>query len=245
MLIFVCSILKVCKEFLPPNSLTLKTNYPNFKLSVFSYSPTIILSLKTIFSLKLKRLKCIKKPLVAKNQMNEKAQIKYMLPILGGVALVLVAGYAGYRLLSGGKTILNELPKTREIHSALEIGTDWIEITPQPPMKSSQQFQYVGLKLDSVKDWDKNDRKKLALADGSPVLIEIELSDEHGNKYLLVPNRIGNYIEFGKDKSNIPLSAVPTNEPDFPPDRVYPKLRIRSQLPIKCEQIIWGNYTSW
>ena len=177
--------------------------------------------------------------------MKGKGQKKYMLPIIGGVAILLVAGYAGYKFLSSGKTVFNEIPVTREIHSAVEIGTDWIEITPQPPMKSSQQFSYIGLKLDTIKDWDKNDKKKLLLTDDSPILIEVELSDDQGNKYTLIPNRIGKYIEFGKDKSDIPLSAPPSNEPDFPPDRVYTKVRIRSERPIKCDQVIWGNYTSW
>ena len=172
-------------------------------------------------------------------------QKKYMLPILGGVALLLVASYAGYKFLSGGRTVFNELPVTREIHSAVEIGTDWIEITPQPPMESSQQFQSIGLKLVNVKDWAEKDKKKLSLPDGSAILIQVELSDEHGTKYSLVPNRIGKYVEFGKDKSDIPLSAPPSNEPDFPPDRVYTKVRIRSESPVKCEQVIWGNYTSW
>ena len=177
--------------------------------------------------------------------MKGKGQKKYMLPILGGVALLLVAGYAGYKFLSGGRTVFNELPDTREIHGSVEIGTDWIEITPQPPMESSQQFQYVGFKLANIKDWDKEDKKKLSLPDGSTILIQVELNDEHGNKYLLVPTRIGKYIEFGKDKSSIPLSAPPSNEPDFPTDRVYTKVRIRSDRPIKCEQVVWGNYTSW
>jgi hypothetical protein len=177
--------------------------------------------------------------------MNGKGQKIYMLPIIGGVAILLVAGYAGYKFLSGGRTVLNELPETREIHRSVEFGTDWTEITPQPPMKSSQPFSYIGLKLETVKDWAKNDKKKLLLTDGSPILIEVELSDDQGNKYLLVPNRIGKYIEFGKDKSNIPLSAPPSNESDFPPDRLYTKVRIRSERPINCEQVIWGNYTSW
>jgi hypothetical protein len=177
--------------------------------------------------------------------MKGKGARKYMLPILGGIALLLVAGYAGYKLLSGGRTVFNELPDKREIHGAIELGTEWVEINPKPPMESSQQVQYVGLKLDNVKDWDEKDKKKLLLTDGSVLSIEVELSDERGNKYSLVPNRIGKYVEFGKDKSDIPLSAPPSNEPDFPQDRVYTKVRIRSERPVKCEQVIWGVYTSW
>jgi len=177
--------------------------------------------------------------------MKGKGQKIYMLPIIGGVALLLVAGYAGYKFISGGRTVFSELPETREIRGPFEIGTDWIEINPQPSLESSQQFQFVGLKLISIKDWDKADKKKILLSDGNAILIEVELSDEQGNKYSLVPIRIGEYIEFGKDKSNVPLSASPSKEPDFPPDRVYTKVRIRSDRPIKCEQVVWGNYTSW
>lgn len=165
--------------------------------------------------------------------------------VIGGVALLVAAGYVGYRLLSGGRAVYNELPDKRELKGAVEIGNEWIEIKPDPPLESSQQFQYVGLKLSGVKDWDEKDKRKILLDDGSSVLIEVELSDERGNTYSLVPNRIGQYVEFGKDKSDVPLSAPPSTEPDFPQDRVYTKVRTRSERTIKCEEIIWGAYTSW
>jgi hypothetical protein len=160
-----------------------------------------------------------------------------------GVALFLAfVAYAGYRIVSYGLSVYQELPSKKEIAGPVEIGPDWREFAPQPPLKSSGRVQYVGLKLENVKRWDSKDARRLMLADGTSVLIEVELHDERGNIYSLVPNGIGPYIEFGKQKY-AQTEPPNTNEPDFPSDRFYTKIRVRSDKRVSCSQIVWGSYT--
>jgi len=140
-------------------------------------------------------------------------------------------------------SFFSDLTKSeQEISGVVELSPEWKEFKPDPPLKSKRRIQYVGLELDNIKGWNERDRRKLII-DGKDVLIEIELFDEHGNKHALVPNRIGKRVEFGKPKEDI--SNQPSDAPDFPSDREYTKISIRSEPSVKCRQIIWGTYTPW
>lgn len=174
---------------------------------------------------------------------ENKSKRKFYIFIALGVLFLVLISFAAFKLLSIGYEIYTEVTASeREISGAFEINADWKEFTPQPPLESERKIQYVGLILDGVKNWDEKDKRKLLSKDGSAVFIEVEVYDEQGNKYTLTPNSIGRYVMFGKPFEGDPLDA-PSKEPDFPRDRKYTKIRIRSDKNIQCQRIVWGTYT--
>ncbi len=140
----------------------------------------------------------------------------------------------------GCKVFFGERPisKVRKIADNFQISSDWIEITPQPPIEAKVKIQYIGLKLDNIKGWKDESHETLWLNNGDELKIEIELIDEKGNVTSLLPNGIGEFVEFGKRTKN----KENLEDAYFQIGTNFYKIRLRSSKQILVDEIIWGEF---
>lgn len=114
----------------------------------------------------------------------------------------------------------------RQLAGSLTLTSDWTQLKPSPALRPSRQFQMVVLRFSApiepdLKTWG------LRLADGTIAIPEVQLIDEYGNSYdLKSPTFIGN-TERAFSRLGLPT------------DRAYTEVRIRSDRPINCEEVIW------
>lgn len=149
--------------------------------------------------------------------------------------------------LLGGCEILSP-NQTQPVSEAIEINNDWKEIIPPTPLKSNYLIQHISLKVDqSIQqniELDGNDpnHQTLKYNDGKSGKIEASLYDDKGEIYPLQINGKGAGILLGRKLPPRDPNKPPENKPSFPADRVYVKLRIRSEVPLQIEKIEWTGY---
>jgi hypothetical protein len=164
-------------------------------------------------------------------------QIKKLFVCVLVVASLLTLAAGGYVMYSIDEAFFSS-PVYQPISGAVSIGSDWMEISPPAPLKSVDMQQHVHLKMQGV-ELAENDYKTVKYRDGRLGKIEALLFDDKGYSYELQIVGIGVGIYLSRKRSPRPLDAPPTHEPDFPHDRVYTKLRIRSDIPIHSDEIRW------
>jgi hypothetical protein len=111
----------------------------------------------------------------------------------------------------------------------------WLEITPESPLKITRRRHLVALDLDKSISTDQNGAG-LILRDGSIVRPQVELVSEDGTTYEL--NQPSLFT------SNTETLAYFTGE-ELPKDKTYVRVRIRTDKPVRCKRIFWRNYNSW
>jgi hypothetical protein len=123
-----------------------------------------------------------------------------------------------------------------KLSGPLTVGDGWVELRAESPLKAEKSLQYVVLYLEPPyrQDFDgvgngPDKGKGILMPDGGVMNPEIVVVDEHGNSFPLV------YAgAFGDDpKYSVPYPA------EFPRDRQYTTVRIRSARPFKCRSIYW------
>ena len=126
----------------------------------------------------------------------------------------------------------------REVAGSVTTSSEWVEITPKEPLRSQRQIQQIILYLKKPIKKDENSWK-IVLADGSVVMPEVQLVDQHGNKFdLLDPQFI--------DPAALPGYIVRGfGIQDLPKGRVYTKVRIRSDKPFQISKVVWRCYNQW
>ncbi len=123
----------------------------------------------------------------------------------------------------------------------LTISDQWIELQPQTPLKADKTFQWVvlDLELPFKDDWNSEGRGPdkgagILMPDGEVINPEIEVIDQYGNSFKLVYH--GATGAFGS--SEAPFYGYPKID-EFPRDRQYKTVRIRSRRPIRVKAIYW------
>jgi hypothetical protein len=114
----------------------------------------------------------------------------------------------------------------RTIKGNTTLTPEWIEITLDKPLKPSRDIQVVMLYLDEpyVGDFESN---AVRLPDGTLVQPEVQFVDTAGKTYPLKP-----YGFFGRKLIMFTLK-------DQLMGRDYRAVRVRSDKPIQCKEIIW------
>jgi len=109
----------------------------------------------------------------------------------------------------------------QDVAGATTISSDWIELVPNRPLKSTRWTQ--SLILEVSPNAAGNNESDLRLP-------QVELIDEYRNTYRLK--------SFAQDSTTMLFGSdlIP-----LPRDRVYPKVRLRSDKPIQCVRILWRN----
>src|SRR6185295_16415890 len=122
----------------------------------------------------------------------------------------------------------------RDLEGPTAITSQWLEIGPTPPLKSSGKTSFVILELEG--DYTPEfQAQMLRFPDGSLGMPEVQLVDQQGHvfqlHFLMVHHR-------DRTGSNV-MGRAGFGSPDLPTDRGYSKVRVRSDKPMKCSKIIW------
>lgn len=134
------------------------------------------------------------------------------------------------------------IPK-QPISGAVEIGSEWTEIIPPQPLKPLGKLSKINFRcsIDDNKPIDK-DGSVIYLKDGRTTKVEAVISDNKGEKFDLGIAGYGNgFIMYRKMSSEV-KGEKPFFSGDFPQDRIYTKLIVRSEIPLKCDNIEWISY---
>lgn len=150
--------------------------------------------------------------------------------------LLILTAVAG----AGCKTFFSERkpPAKIKIAADREINQNWQEIIPPVPLEATAKIHVLALKLRGVTGWADEKQEKLRLADGGEATVEVELIDEKGVATALYPNGFGAYVEFGKRAKN----KENTDEAYFQIGNKFGKIRLRSDKPVKAEEILWTEF---
>ena len=118
----------------------------------------------------------------------------------------------------------------REIKGPITLSSEWIEITPDKPLKPEREYQQIVLSLSEpfLGDFE---AKGVRLLDGSIITPQVQLVDQNGDTFDL---KYGGF----RGRMNIYYS----NFDQLPKDREYRTVRIRSEKPINCKRILWSCY---
>lgn len=123
------------------------------------------------------------------------------------------------------------------------IGPEWIEIVPPEPLKPLVKSQWINLGYSGYNNngySDPETEDSLNLADGRKTKIEAFLFDDKGESYELQLAGVGNGVILDRKAKVEIIDGEPRKVIlDFPSDRVYTKLKIRSEIPLKCDKIEW------
>jgi hypothetical protein len=131
------------------------------------------------------------------------------------------------------------------ISGPLEIGSEWIDIIPPKPLVSytSAAIYFRGIDGDFMKTPINDLSPVIVLKDGQKIKLEAVLYDDKGESYELMVAQFGNGIGFIRQKTvGIENGKSVPKYYAFPDDRTFIKLRVRSDLPIKCDLI---ELTQW
>lgn len=148
----------------------------------------------------------------------------------GAVCLVVVVAPRLYRRMGPLPNLTD-----RNIAGATVITSEWLEIKADPALKVSGKTPLVILKLETDDYLPDFASQKLRYPDGTLRAPNVQLIDEQGNTFVLHLLMAQHWDRSGSNK----MGGAGFGAADLPRDRSYSKLRIRSELPIKCSRIIW------
>jgi hypothetical protein len=135
----------------------------------------------------------------------------------------------------------------------LNIGTEWQTLTPDRPIESYFKFHTVHVYSKQIfqvhiepeyKEYDGTDKTILIhLKDGTTAKFEAILYDDQGTAYPLKMGPIGRKIvEFSKIRTKADVIALREHrQPDFPYERTYTSLKVRCDIPLHIEKIVWAT----
>ncbi len=141
-------------------------------------------------------------------------------------------------------------PPRQPISGPVEIGPEWLELTAPEPLIPYGKNQVIVIGFN---DYDKNgaswneELELLNLSDGRQTRVEAFIYDDRSEEYSLTISGFGGFngglwlsrkSEVNWD--NVHNASNPEySDVGFPQDRRYIKLRIRSEIPLKCDFIAW------
>ena len=130
--------------------------------------------------------------------------------------------------------LMLHLDSEQEIAGEVIISTEWVEFAPEIPLKPEKDAQEVVLDSAVPLVRDNLDLKNIRLTDGTQVKPELQLVDQYGNVFNATVNR---YMTPSRYNNGISCSV-----PRLPEDRLYTKVRVRSDKPLKLARIVWHCY---
>ena len=121
----------------------------------------------------------------------------------------------------------------REVATGVNVSTDWLEITPRPPLKATKQVQHLIILVDGYSRSLDDTRNRLPLPDGTLADPEVEVVDESGNVYQLHPSLLVS--------AGVGYTGHYAQRSSLPQNKSFIKIRIRSDKPFRASKIIWEN----
>jgi hypothetical protein len=139
--------------------------------------------------------------------------------VLGVVSLILMA-YLGLVF-----SWLATRQSYRKIARNVSISTDWLSISPRPPLKVKHHVQHVYLAIEGYQYDLATPLRPVMLTDGTELNPEIQVLDEYGQVY--------NLTGLAGEGNLLGFSAR------FPRDRFYTEVKIRGDKPFRCSSVYW------
>lgn len=142
------------------------------------------------------------------------------------------------------------------ITGPIEIGSEWLEVVPPQPIKpwgiaNLIKVQYLKYKQPTAKDLNSysKDGTILYLDDGRQTKIEAIVYDDKGEGHefsISGTDGVGKGFELRPKWTTEIVDGKPQEVVHLLPlDRTYTKLRIRSEIPLKCDNIEWMSYVTY
>jgi hypothetical protein len=157
----------------------------------------------------------------------------------GGLVLALLLVLTVIAAAGCGRFFSARKPPAKiKIAADREINQNWQEIVPPVPLEATAKIHVVALKLPGAAGWADDKERKIRFKDGGEAMVEVELIDEKGVATALFPNGFGEYVEFGKRAEN----KEKTDEAYFQIGNKFSKIRLRSDKPLKAEEILWTEF---
>jgi hypothetical protein len=159
--------------------------------------------------------------------------------------LLVAIGLVG--ALLGCERIFNTVvaEPAQSIAGKTNLGPEWSTIQAPRALESKRDKQQVSIHLASelnggvAFDPDDKTNTSLKLKDGRVIKLEAELIDNKGIAYLMRVGGVGTAIFLVRATPPRDVSKPPDAGPDFPKDREYTTLKIKSSSPISVEKIEW------
>jgi hypothetical protein len=146
---------------------------------------------------------------------------------LGAACLVVLLTVLGMPIFQKRSLFVDQ-----QIKGATTLSTEWIEITPDEPLKIVGDDQAVGIYLAEPFIHDIHDPRSggVKLPDGSTVAPEIQIIDIEGNRFTLkyTGARGRKFIFYMLE--------------DKLKGRVYRSVRVRAERTIECKGIYWTGF---
>jgi hypothetical protein len=126
----------------------------------------------------------------------------------------------------------------RQIAGPVTIASEWLEITPEEPLKPEREIHEVILEFATPYEPDYQSWG-IRLPDKSLVIPEVQLVDQNGGTYKLRVTAL--------DRDGIAFSVrdAVSHQEILPKDKLYSTVRIRIDKSIQCSKIIWSCYNPW
>ncbi len=142
------------------------------------------------------------------------------------------------------RELMIKTSKAQKISDAVQIGNDWTEIRSSETLRSLAQIHKISVRTDVVETFDEKDptNQTLKFKTGASGKIEAVLYDEQGNEYQLRVTGIGGDsggFYLGRERAPRKPNEPPDQEPHFPLDKLYTKLKIRSNVPFEIQKMEW------
>jgi len=126
------------------------------------------------------------------------------------------------------------LPKRIYLKLATNLGvsSEWIEITPQKPLTAKKTCNEIFLSIEGYLFTLDDPFRPIKMPDGTVVNLEIQMIDQDGIVYpLRFTSRVGSSMGFSGVRSAKHDKSVR--------NRVYIKVRIRSDEPVTLSSVYW------
>jgi hypothetical protein len=130
------------------------------------------------------------------------------------------------------------------ISNSISVGSEWVEITPPQPLKTLEKYQhYFEINMIGVANYSlqSNEKNIVILADGTKITVEAIIIDDQGKSFELAVFSPGS----NKQISGFVLRKSPDNgEYGFPADKIYTKLRLKTDTSVTFKKIEWISSTN-
>lgn len=149
------------------------------------------------------------------------------------VIFFIVAGSCGLVLLALVAWIVVGLVTSdskRSLSGPLTLSSNWIEISPDKPIRPAKQYQDIVLYVDPVDSLVKDNLhwERIQTTGGAQLKPEVQLFDQTGNMFTAS-------VVNSESNENSLVAQIP----ELPTDRTYNTLRLRSDKPIRLSRVVW------
>jgi hypothetical protein len=146
-------------------------------------------------------------------------------------------------LLLAGQNACRMDSRLDALSGPVTVGDVWLELRPRPPLRAEKDLQRVALELEPPFRDDFYGEgggaargKGILMPDGEVINPEVEVIDGAGGSHRLV-------YAGARSGGEVVVYDLPHPE-EWPRDRAFETVRIRSTRPFKCKAVYWLDESS-